>query len=130
MGKPFVKGDPRAGRKPGSKTRLTAQIVQDMFTSWNEAAFEGAAKTKGQAALEILYNEKPLEYAKLYAQTFVPKDMDIDVKLRAASEMADDEIDIGIARLREQLAEELAKAEPPLLIEAKANNDREPAKRN
>jgi hypothetical protein len=102
-----------------------------MFTSWNEPALEGSAKTKGQAALEILYNERPLEYAKLYVQTFVPKDVDLDVKLRPTHEMADDEIDTVIARLREQVAEQLTKPEP-LLIEAKANNDREPvaAKRN
>src|SRR5262249_55642291 len=31
MGKPFVKGDPRAGRKPGSKVRLTNTFLNDVL---------------------------------------------------------------------------------------------------
>jgi hypothetical protein len=108
--------------KRASKSALAMQIVADMNESWNEPAGVGT-KTKGQAALQILFSERPADYAKLFASTFIPKD--VDVTIGPAHDMGDDEIDAGIARLREQIAGELAKpVEQPLMIEASAINDK------
>jgi hypothetical protein len=112
----FVKGDPRAGRPKGSKTRLTAQIVQDMFDSWNEPVLEGSEKTKGQAALNTLYHEQPREYARLYATTFVPKEFLVE---NVAGELTDDELEAQITFIREQIA----RSQEPKLIEVKANDE-------
>jgi hypothetical protein len=112
----FIAGDPRAGRPKGSKGRLTAQIVQDMFDSWTEPAMEGSELTKGQHALNVLFKEQPREYAKLYATTYVPRELTFE---NVTSDLSDDEIEAQITYIREQLA----KAQEPKLIEVRANAD-------
>jgi hypothetical protein len=113
----FVPGDPRCGRPKGSKGRLTAQIVQDMFDSWNEPAMEGSEKTKGQAALSILFKEQPREYAKLYATTYVPREFTFET---VAAELSDNELEEMILSLREELQRP---QQEPLLIEVKAHDE-------
>ena len=111
MGKPFVKGDPRAGRKPGSKVRLTNTFLNDVLDEWEKS---------GKDALRIFRIENPDKFCVMVA-SLVPRELLIE---SVTSDLPDDELDNMIVRLREQLA---AKPQEPLLIEAKVVDDREPA---
>jgi len=110
MGKPFVKGDPRAGRKPGSKVRLTNTFLNDVLDEWEKG---------GKDALRIFRIENPDRFCVMVA-SLVPREVLLET---ATSELSDIELDDMILRLREQLG----KPQEPLLIEAKAIGDREPA---
>jgi hypothetical protein len=110
MGKPFVKGDPRAGRKPGSKVRLTNTFLNDVLDEWEKG---------GKDALRIFRFENPDRFCVMVA-SLVPRELLIE---GVASDLDDAELDAMIVRLREQLG----KPQEPLLIEAKAIDDREPA---
>ena len=110
MGKPFVKGDPRAGRKPGSKVRLTNTFLNDVLDEWEKV---------GKDALRIFRIENPDRFCVMVA-SLVPREVLLET---ATSELSDIELDDMILRLREQLG----KPQEPLLIEAKAIDDREPA---
>jgi len=107
MGKPFVKGDPRAGRKPGSKVRLTKTFLGDVLDEWEK---------HGRDALRIFRIEQPDKFCTMVA-SLVPRELLIE---SVTSDLPDDELDAMIVRLREQLAKP---QEQPLLIEAKANDD-------
>src|SRR5215470_13874913 len=108
MGKPFVKGDPRAGRKPGSKVRLTNTFLNDVLDEWEKG---------GKDALRIFRIENPDRFCVMVA-SLVPRELLIE---GVASDLDDAELDAMIVRLREQLAKP---QEQPLLIEAKINDDR------
>jgi hypothetical protein len=111
MGKPFVKGDPRAGRKPGSKVRLTNTFLSDVLDEWEQG---------GKDALRIFRIENPDRFCVMVA-SLVPRELMIE---SVTSDLPDDELDAMIVRLREQLAKP---QEQPLMIEAKVVDDREPA---
>jgi len=110
MPKPFVKGDPRAGRKPGSKVRLTTTFLSDVLDEWEKG---------GKGALRIFRIENPDKFCVMVA-SLVPREVLLET---ATSELSDIELDDMILRLREQLG----KPQEPLLIEVKAIDDREPA---
>src|SRR5215470_16621449 len=115
MGKPFVKGDPRAGRKPGSKVRLTNTFLNDVLDEWVKG---------GKDALRIFRIENPDRFCVMVA-SLVPREVLLET---ATSELSDVELDDMILRLREQLAKP---SETPLLIEAKVNGrDAEPVERS
>jgi len=105
MGKPFVKGDPRCGRKPGSKVRLTNSFLSDVLDEWEKG---------GKDALRIFRIENPDRFCVMVA-SLVPRELMIE---SVTSDLPDDELDAMIVRLREQLARQ----DEPLLIEAKAND--------
>ena len=110
MGKPFVKSDPRAGRKPGSKVRLTNTFLNDVLDEWEKG---------GKDALRIFRIENPDRFCIMVA-SLVPREVLLET---TTSELSDTELDDMILRLREQLGKP---QEAPLLIEAKAVNGREP----
>ena len=107
--KPFVKGDPRAGRPRGAKTRLSNAFVTDVLAEWEKG---------GKDALRIFRIEEPGRFCVMVA-SLMPRELMIET---VTSELPDEELDAMILRLREQLAQE-----QPLLIEAKVVDDRGPA---
>jgi|SRR6516225_5149377 hypothetical protein len=107
MPKPFVKGDPRAGRKPGSKVRLTNTFLSDVLDEWEKG---------GRDALRIFRIENPDKFCVMVA-SLVPRELMIE---STASELSDLELDEMILRLREQLAKP---QDAPLMIEAKIADD-------
>jgi len=106
MGKPFVKGDPRAGRNPGSRVRLTNSFLNDVLDAWEEG---------GKDALKIFRIENPDRFCGMVA-SLVPREFMIE---SALSDLPDDEIELLIAEIRERRAKLIEQPKP--LIEALAN---------
>jgi hypothetical protein len=71
---PFEKGNP--GRKPGSRNRISAKLLQIVFDHSQEPALPGSAHTKLTASLEVMWKQRPIEYARLVAG-LLPKTVDI-----------------------------------------------------
>ena len=105
-GKPFVAGDPRAGRKTGSKTRLTNSFLNDALAEWEAG---------GRDALKIFRIEEPAKFCVMIS-SLVPRELMLK---SVAAELSDDELDAQINFIREQLAKP---KQEPLLIEAKIND--------
>jgi hypothetical protein len=85
-----------AGRPKGSRNKLAQRVFDDILKHWNEPA--GGELCKGQAALELLYREKPGEYLKLTASV-LPKEFVFE---NAVTELDDEELDRMIETLRER----------------------------
>jgi hypothetical protein len=101
------------GRPRGAKNRLTARVLEDMHQVWTELVSEGRtapaeSKTTGLSALRIMARERPAEFAKMFATTLMPKELDIaDTTL---ADMSFEEIE---ARLAEKMAAlEVLRQEP------------------
>jgi hypothetical protein len=97
----FEKGNTLSrGRPRGAKNRLTARVLEDMHQVWTELVSEGRtapteSKTTGLSALRIMARERPAEFAKLYATTLMPKELDIaDTTL---ADMSYEEIEAKLA---------------------------------
>jgi hypothetical protein len=105
--KPFVKSDPRAGRKPASRSRLSNTLIQDLYDEWMEG---------GKDALRIMRIEEPAQFVKCALAT-LPREWLIE---SVTGELGDEELDEMIVRIREQLAKP---QDAPLMIEAKVNGD-------
>jgi hypothetical protein len=86
----------KGGRPKGSRNKLAQRVFDDIFQHWNEPA--GGELCKGQAALEVLYREKPGDYLKLTASV-LPKEFVFE---NAVTELDDDELDRMIEMLRER----------------------------
>jgi hypothetical protein len=86
----------KGGRPRGSRNKLAQQVFDDIFRHWNEPA--GGELCKGQAALELLYRERPGEYLRLTASV-LPKEFVFE---NAVTELDDDELDRMIEMLRER----------------------------
>jgi hypothetical protein len=86
----------KGGRPKGSRNKLAQRVFDDIFRHWNEPA--GGELCKGQAALELLYREKPGEYLKLTASV-LPKEFVFE---NAVTELDDEELDRMIEMLRER----------------------------
>jgi hypothetical protein len=86
----------KGGRPQGSRNKLAQRVFDDIFRHWNEPA--GGDLCKGQAALELLYREKPGDYLKLTASV-LPRDLVIE---NVAANLDDDELDRMISMLRER----------------------------
>jgi len=105
MPKPFVKGDPREGRKPGSKVRLTNTFLGDVLDEWEKG---------GKDALRIFRIENPDRFCIMVA-SLVPREVLLET---TTSELSDVELDDMILRLREQLADGTARSMPTACNEA------------
>ena len=86
----------KGGRPKGSRNKLAQRVFDDIFRHWNEPA--GGDLCKGQAALELLYREKPGEYLKLTASV-LPKEFVFE---NAVTELDDEELDRMIEMFRER----------------------------
>ena len=86
----------KGGRPKGSRNKLAQRVFDDIFRHWNEPA--GGELCKGQAALELLYRERPGEYLRLTASV-LPKEFVFE---NAVTELDDDELDHMITMLRER----------------------------
>jgi hypothetical protein len=86
----------KGGRPKGSRNKLAQRVFDDIFRHWNEPA--GGDLCKGQAALELLYREKPGEYLKLTASV-LPKEVVFE---NAVTELDDEELDRMIEALRDR----------------------------
>jgi hypothetical protein len=86
----------KGGRPLGSRNKLAQRVFDDVFRHWNEPA--GGDLSKGQAALEFLYRERPGEYLKLTA-SIMPKEFVFE---NAITELDDAELDRMIEMLRER----------------------------
>src|SRR5262249_18706340 len=62
------------GRK-GARNRISAKLLETVFNHSNEPAGDGK-RTKFEATLEVMFKQKPLEYAKCIA-SLLPKQVDI-----------------------------------------------------
>ena len=86
----------KGGRPKGSRNKLAQRVFDDIFRHWNEPA--GGDLCKGQAALELLYRERPGDYLKLTA-SILPREFVFE---NAITELDDDELDRMIEMLRER----------------------------
>jgi hypothetical protein len=86
----------KGGRPKGSRNKLAQRVFDDILKHWNEPA--GGDLCKGQAALELLYRERPGEYLKLTA-SLLPKEFVFE---NAVTELDDEELDRMIEMLRER----------------------------
>jgi hypothetical protein len=86
----------KGGRPKGSRNKLAQRVFDDILRHWNESA--GSDLCKGQAALELLYRERPGEYLRLTA-SILPKEFVFE---NAVTELGDDELDHMIEMLRER----------------------------
>ena len=87
----------KGGRPKGSRNKLAQRVFDDILKHWNEPA--GGDLCKGQAALELLYREKPGDYLKLTASV-LPKEFVFE---NAVTELDDEELDFMIEALRERV---------------------------
>jgi hypothetical protein len=103
----FVPGDPRAGRPPGAKTKITRAFLTDLLAEW---------EIGGRDAMKIFRIEEPGKFC-IMVGSLVPRELLLET---ATSTLSDDELDDMIARLREQLQKS---PQEPLLLEAKVIHD-------
>jgi hypothetical protein len=87
----------KGGRPKGSRNKLAQRVFDDILKHWNEPA--GGDLCKGQAALELLYREKPGDYLKLTASV-LPKEFVFE---NAVTELDDEELEFMIEALRERV---------------------------
>jgi hypothetical protein len=88
------------GRK-GSRNRISAKLLETVFNHSNEPAAQGSNRTKFEAALEVMFKQRPIEYGKMIA-SLLPKQVDI-----ADPSLADlniEQVDNMIADLRRRVA--------------------------
>jgi hypothetical protein len=97
------------GRSKGSRNRLAAKVFEDIFAHWCEPSGPADGTCKGQAALEMLYRERPGDYLRLTASV-LPKEFIFE---SAMGELDDDQIDELLLALRQRVLE--ARAAVPLL---------------
>ncbi len=93
-------GRPKGARD--TRTRLTAQIFEDLLAHWNEPVESGSTLRKGPAALEVCYTESPGEYLRLTASV-LPKEFTFEA---ITSELNVEQIDELIMALRQRLIEQ------------------------
>jgi hypothetical protein len=97
------------GRTKGTRNRLAAKVFEDIFAHWCEPAVQGAEACKGQAALELLYRERPGDYLRLTASV-LPKEFVFE---SAVGELDDAQIDELLMALRQRMME--AREAAPML---------------
>jgi hypothetical protein len=90
----FEKG--HSGRPSGSRNKLAQRVFDDVLRHWCEPT--GGELCTGQAALELLYREKPGEYLRFTASV-LPKEFVFE---SAVTELDDEELDRMIEALRER----------------------------
>ena len=106
-----------SGRPRGSRNKLAQRVFDDIFRHWCEPT--GGELCKGQAALELLYRERPGESLRLTASV-LPKEFVFE---NAVTELGEEELDRMIEMLRERALE--ARREQALELKPKVLlNDR------
>jgi hypothetical protein len=106
-------GRPKGARD--TRTRLTAQVFEDILAHWNEPIEEGSDRRKGPEALELCFKETPGEYLRLTASV-LPKEFTFEA---ITSELDVGQIDELIMMLRARLLE--ARSSPALLASPNVN---------
>src|SRR5262245_60022983 len=103
----------RFGSRPsGARNLLTRKVFEDLLRHWNEPC-EPGPRSKGQAALEIMFREEPAAYCKLIASV-LPREIAFE---NVTSEMSDDQIDELLIQLRQRVVESRKDA-PMLTVKA------------
>ena len=93
----FEKG--HTGRPKNSRNKLAQRVFDDVLRHWCEPT--GGELCKGQAALELLWRERPGEYLRLTASV-LPKEFTFQ---NAVTELDEEELDRMIEMLRERALE-------------------------
>jgi len=88
------------GRKPGVRNRISAKLLETVFNHSNEAALPGSNRTKFEAALEVMFKQRPVEYAKMIS-SLLPKQ--IDVSDPAVADLNLEQTDAMLAQLRQRV---------------------------
>jgi hypothetical protein len=104
---------PGAGRPRGARNKLAARFFEMLLKVMTEPVErEGdPSQSKDEAALRILYVEKPHEFLKLVASV-LPAEIQFDTPMH---NMSDEELAAAIEKLRQELRP------PPLMIESRIN---------
>jgi len=89
---------------------LASRVFDDIFAHWCEPTVPGGNMCKGQAALEILFKEKPGEYLRLTASV-LPREFVFE---SVTSELDDEQIDELLMALRRRMIE--ARTAPAALL--------------
>jgi hypothetical protein len=97
----------REAEPPGSGTRLTARVFEDILTHWNEP-IEGRNISKGVAALEVMRKERPAEYVKVVC-SLLPKELLLGDS--STADLSDEQIGALLLTLRKQVLEHAAEPE-------------------
>jgi hypothetical protein len=84
----FLKGHRGGGRNPGARNRLQKDVIEAMLESWAK---------NGKAALEIMFREKPAEYARLITSTLPKEYVTIEGSL---GDLTDEEVAEALAQIR------------------------------
>jgi hypothetical protein len=95
---------PNSGRAKGTRNKLTAAILRDMFHVWEEmagAVIEGDDPNRGVGALRALAAEDPRAFVKTFVST-LPKELDVNTTTQL-DECNDDELATVIALCRAKL---------------------------
>src|SRR5262245_26484965 len=90
----FVPGH-SLGRPVGVRNKLAKEVFTDALRHWTDPVMPGSAKTKGQAALELVFHEDPVAYLRFMGDR-LPKEFAFDA---ATSELDDDQVDELIFQL-------------------------------
>jgi hypothetical protein len=96
-----VGGIHKGGRPRGARSRLFAQVFQDVLDHWNQPV-EGRNISKGMAALEVMRKERPAEYVKAVL-SIMPKELLLSDSTMA--DLNDEQVDTLLATLRKQVLE-------------------------
>jgi hypothetical protein len=96
----FEKG--HSGRPAGTKTRLTRQVIKDMFAVWCEPSADGVDVNRGTAALRQLFFERPAEFVRIIASV-LPRDLVLE---SAFSEHDTDKLERMLVLIEQQVQAE------------------------
>jgi hypothetical protein len=97
----------KGGRTPGSRSRLFAQVFEDVLQHWNQP-IPGRNISQGMAALEVMRKERPAEYVKVVV-SLLPKEVLLGDS--AMADLDDEQIDVLLMTLRKQVLEHAAQPE-------------------
>lgn len=86
------------GRPRGSRNRLAADVFRDVLAHWNEPVKEGSELTRGRAALQMMFRERPGDYVRSVL-SILPREFVFE---NVVTELADEELDRMIEMLRER----------------------------
>jgi hypothetical protein len=92
-GNSYSKGRPR-----GARNKLAGHVFEDVLAFWNEPVKEGSTLTKGMAALQTMFRERPADFVRSVF-SIMPKEFVFE---NVVSELADEELDRMIEMLRER----------------------------
>jgi hypothetical protein len=97
------------GRPRGARNRLAARVFDDLLAHWNDPTVDGSNMTKGLAAMEMMYREKPNEYVRAVLSV-MPKEFAIE---NFTAGMSVDDLDELMAKIRGVLLAREPESEHP-----------------